>query len=470
MDIEIRALKVLEGRISPRALGLVIDKPRRIRRSYFKIGSVLAYDYHILLVNCEISPNSQYKTPISISHLKNPSKIGMLILLSLSEMMAMGVWFSASAVVPVLTRLWHLDGSGQAWLTMSVQIGFVVGALGSAVFNLADRVAADRLLAISSVAAGLSTAFIPIFSGGLSPALFLRFLSGMFLAGVYPVGMKLVATWTKNDRGLGIGLLVGAITVGSAFPHLLRIFGNLDEWKSVLYIAAFFAILGGLIAMVFVRPGPYSVKSPPFNWRYAGYIFRNREILMANLGYLGHMWELYAMWTWVPIFMALSFSTSGSNPKWVGLWAFLVIAIGGLGSAIAGRLADRLGRTTVTIGSLVISGLCCLIAGLLFGRNPTLLVSLCLVWGFAVVADSAQFSACISELAQPEYIGTALTLQTSLGFLLTLFTIRLLPNAVEWVGWQWAFSFLMLGPIAGIWAMAALRRSPSAVKLANGRR
>jgi MFS family permease len=394
----------------------------------------------------------------------------MLILLSLAEMMAMGVWFSASAVVPVLTRLWQLDASGQAWLTMSVQIGFVVGAVGSAILNLADRVAADRLLTISSVAAGLCTASIPLFASSLTPALFFRFLSGMFLAGVYPVGMKLVATWTKEDRGVGIGLLVGALTVGTAFPHLLRIFGSLDEWKIVLYIAALFAVLGGMVSFLFVRPGPNAAKNPPFNWHYTGYIFRNREILMANLGYLGHMWELYAMWTWVPIFLALSFSQSGLNPKWAGVWAFTIIGVGGLGSAIAGRMADRMGRTTVTIGSLLISGLCCLIAGFLFGGNPVVLVGLCLIWGFAVVADSAQFSACISELAHPEYIGTALTLQTSLGFLLTLVTIRLLPNLVTWVGWHWAFSFLILGPIVGIWAIAKLRRSPAAVKLANGRR
>jgi MFS family permease len=402
--------------------------------------------------------------------MRNSRKIKMLILLSLAEMMAMGVWFSASAVVPVLTRLWQLEGSGQAWLTMSVQIGFVVGALGSAILNLSDRIAADRLLAISSVAAGLCTLSIPLFAGSLTPALFFRFLSGIFLAGVYPVGMKLVATWTKEDRGLGIGLLVGALTVGTAFPHLLRIFGSLDEWKIVLYIAAFFAVLGGLVAIFFVRPGPYATQNPPFNWQYTGYIFRNREILMANLGYLGHMWELYAMWTWMPLFLGLSFSQSGVSPKWTGVWAFAVIAVGGLGSTLAGRLADRLGRTTVTIGSLLISGVCCLVAGFLFGGNPVILVSLCLIWGFAVVADSAQFSACISELAHPEYIGTALTIQTSLGFLLTLITIRFLPNAVAWVGWHWAFSFLILGPIVGIWAMATLRRSPVAVKLANGRK
>ncbi|MCK5453294.1 MAG: MFS transporter, partial [Calditrichia bacterium] len=204
--------------------------------------------------------------------MKLSPKIQIIILLSVAEMLAMGVWFSASAVVPVLTTLWQLDGAGQAWLTMSVQIGFVFGALTSAIFNLADRIPAHRLLAISCLAAGISTALIPLLSTSLTPAILLRFLSGAFLAGVYPVGMKLIATWTKKARGLGIGLLVGAITVGSAFPHLLRIFDDLEEWKIVLYLAAFFAIVGAIIAYFFVKPGPYTAKSPPFNWRYTGYI------------------------------------------------------------------------------------------------------------------------------------------------------------------------------------------------------
>jgi MFS family permease len=400
--------------------------------------------------------------------MKLSPKVRTIFLLSVAEMLAMGVWFSASAVVPVLTTHWQLDGAGQAWLTMSVQIGFVIGALISAILNLADRFPAHHLLALSSLAAGISTALIPLLSTSLGPAVLLRFLSGAFLAGVYPVGMKLIATWTRKSRGLGIGLLVGAITVGSAFPHLLRIFDDLQEWKIVLYLAAFFAILSSILSYFFVKPGPYTAKNPPFNWRYTGYIFRNKEILMANLGYLGHMWELYAMWTWIPFFLAISFKLSGTDESWAPIWAFAIIAIGGLGSGLAGILADRLGRTTITMVSLVISGSCCLIVGSLLGTNPILLVSICLLWGFAVVADSAQFSACITELAHSEYVGTALTLQTSLGFLLTLLTIRILPALVSWIGWQGAFAFLAIGPIFGIWAMMTLRRSPHAIQLANG--
>ncbi|MGD8752410.1 MAG: MFS transporter, partial [Anaerolineales bacterium] len=338
-----------------------------------------------------------------------------LILLSLAELLGMAVWFSASAVVPALTEIWGLNEGGRAWLTMSVQIGFVVGAFGSAILNLADRMPARWMFTGSAILAGLVTGLIPLLAGGVSTAVSLRFLSGVFLAGVYPVGMKIMATWTQKDRGLGIGLLVGALTVGSAAPHLLNALGGVDNWELVLYLAASLAILGGVISLLFVWEGPYRTKTPPFNWKYAGAILRQRGIVLANLGYLGHMWELFAMWTWFPVFIAASFKLSGVDPLWASVWSFAVIAIGGLGSAIAGKLADRYGRPQVITASLLVSGACSLAIGGLFGGSPAALVILGLVWGFAVVADSAQFSAAVSELARREYTGTALTLQTSLG-------------------------------------------------------
>jgi MFS family permease len=334
-----------------------------------------------------------------------------LILLALAELLGMSVWFSASAVVPALTKVWNLGSSGQAWLTIAVQIGFVAGALASAVLNLADLIPAPRLFTVAAFFAAAFTVLSPVAGSRLPTVVLLRFLTGFSLAGVYPVGMKIMATWTREDRGLGIGLLVGALTVGSAAPHLFNSLGGFGDWKLVLYAAAGLAALGGLTSLLFIQEGPLRVAAPKFDWRYAGRLWREKEIAYANLGYFGHMWELYAMWTWAPVFLLASFELRGVAEHWAGLSGFAVIGIG----------------------------------------------------------DSAKFSAGISELCQEERIGTALTLQTSLGFLLTIVTIRLIPSAQKLVGWRWAFCLLSLGPMAGIWAMSRLRRLPASFRMACGR-
>jgi len=379
-----------------------------------------------------------------------------ITLLLIAELLAMGVWFSATAVAPALASAWGLDDSGKSWLTMSVQLGFVAGALVSVIFNLADRVPAQILFAISALAAGAATACIAIFANRLAPAVLLRSLTGFFLAGVYPVGMKIVATWTDKDRGLGIGLLVGALTLGSAGPQLLNSLGIGEDWRALLYTASAFAAAGGLIAAIFVQQGPYRSPAPPFRWAYAATILRERPVLLANLGYLGHMWELYAMWAWIAGYVHSS------------AVAFFAIAAGGPGSLIAGRLADRMGRTKITIGSMAISSACALLIGFSYGTAA--LAAVAILWGFAIVADSAQFSACVTELCEREYLGTALTLQTSLGFLLTMLTIRLVPLIQSRIGERWSFSVLALGPILGIWAMQTLRANPASIKLAGGKR
>ncbi len=393
-----------------------------------------------------------------------------LALLAVTELFAMSVWFSASAVVPALTAAWGLSGASQAWLTMSVQLGFVAGAFGSSVLNLADRLSARWFFAVSALLAGAATFLIPAIDAGFPAALALRFLAGLFLAGVYPVGMKIMATWTREDRGFGIGLLVGALTLGSAAPHLIKAFGRIGDWRAVLLGSGGLAILGGLIAAALVREGPDRAAAPRFDWKFVGAIWRDRPVALANLGYFGHMWELYAAWTWVPVFLVASFKLAGADERWAAAAGFAFIAAGGAGSLVAGKLADRVGRTAVTAAAMAVSGACSIVAGLFFGANPWALSLLCLVWGFAVVADSAQFSAGVSELAPPDRIGTVLTLQTSLGFLLTTVTIRLVPAVERWATWRWAFAFLALGPAAGIWAMLRLRRLPGAARMASGRR
>ncbi len=395
-----------------------------------------------------------------------------VLLLALAELLGMGLWFSASAVTPALTAAWGLDAGGAAWLTMSVQIGFVVGALLSAVFNLADLWPPRLVFALGALLGAGANALIPILAGSLGPALILRFVTGFALAAVYPVGMKIMATWMKEDRGLGLGLLVGALTVGSASPHLIRALGGIQAWQPVMYVASLLALVGGAIVWHSGHLGPYQASTPPFNWRFIVEALRDRGVRLANFGYLGHMWELYAMWTWVPLFLLESFqqSQTGASPaRLAAFLSFAVIGIGGLGSLLFGRLADGWGRSRTTMLSMGVSGVCAVTIGFFFGRQPLVLAALALIWGFTIVADSAQFSAAVSELSRREYMGTALTMQTSLGFLLTLVSIRLVPSLVETLGWSWAFAFLALGPLFGIWAMAQLRRSPQAAHLAGGR-
>jgi MFS family permease len=385
----------------------------------------------------------------------------------------MAPWFSASAVAPTLAQVWQLSPASTAWLTISVQLGFVAGALVSAMLTLADRLSARRLVAGSATIAAVATLGVAA-APGIGVGIGCRLLTGAALAGVYPPGMKIVAGWFKESRGWAIGILVGALTLGSASPHLVRWAVSPAAWRVVLGIAAISALAGGILVLLVPNDGPHAAPSPPFSLSAAPRILKDKAMALANLGYLGHMWELYAMWTWLAAFIAASeHARRGQQSDVTGLAAlatFAAVGSGAIGCWLGGKYADRLGRTLITSIAMLVSGLCALTVGFVYGAPLIALLPLLLVWGVSIVADSAQFSAAISELAPREYVGTALTLQTSLGFLLTTATIYLLPAVADSVGWRWSMSVLALGPAIGVWAMLTLRRRPEALRLAGGRR
>ena len=399
---------------------------------------------------------------------KASGKWRALVLVGIAELFAMTLWFSGSAVGPELAAMWDLTATETAWLTNAVQLGFVVGALTSAVLTISDVVRPRHLIAASCGVGALATAAIAGFVDSFLPAVLLRFLTGMALAGVYPPGMKVMAGWFRAGRGFAIGTLVGAITVGSAMPHLLRVVGGVGNPRLVLWGAAGLAVLGGLLVLL-VRPGPYQAETAPFDPATISRLVRDKGTMLANVGYFGHMWELYGVWTWIPVYLAASVEAgTPGTPELAALLAFASIAVGGLGAVVAGSLADRFGRTTITSASMVVSGSACLTAGLVFGGPLILVTAFALVWGFTIVADSAQFSTAVSELADDSYVGTALTLQTAVGFLLTIGSIQLVPVLANAVGWQWAFAPLVVGPLVGTTAMQWLKRLPDARLLAGG--
>lgn len=406
------------------------------------------------------------------------AKWQQLFLLAAIQWLAMTLWFSASAVTRPLTDAWQLTSGQQAWLTISVQLGFVIGAFVSAVFNLADRVSPPRLVAICSLlGAGLNAAIALLISDeaggtkiGFLAVVLLRMATGVMLAGVYPVGMKLMATWFVRGRGLAIGVLVGALTVGSASPHLVKAFVEPEHWRRVLLISSLCAAVAAGLAATVARAGPHLPNAAKFDWTYFARIWRDEAVRRANFGYLGHMFELYAMWAWAPVLVAESLEKGHYSAVAQAQAGFALIAAGGAGCVLAGLWADRIGRTNTTIASLIVSGGCALIAGTLYD-HPLLLVAVCIVWGFAVVADSAQFSTAVSELCDPRYVGTALTIQTCTGFLLTTLTIRAVPAVHAASGsWALATALLAIGPLFGIYHMALLRQMREATKMAGGMR
>lgn len=410
-----------------------------------------------------------------------PRAWSTLVLLAVAELMGMSLWFTASALSPELTAQWGLSEAQAGWLTTVVQLGFVAGTAVAAFLNLADIFPARRYFCVSALLGAAVNALVLV-APGYGSALALRFFTGFFLAGVYPPAMKMIATWFRDARGFAIGTIVGALTVGKAVPYLLT---SVEGGGAALVLAgaSLACAASGLLVLTTYRDGPYRFERRPFSWRLAGTVVWHRETRLAIAGYLGHMWELYPMWATIALFFGDYFAGGGglaaaggglpgvadggltgtvagtvSAAALAGVAGFGAIAIGGVGAVLAGTWADRLGRERVTIWSMAVSGACAAVMGWLLAAPFWLVAVVAGVWGFAVVADSAQFSAVVTEVAPRHAVGTALTLQTSLGFLLTAATIWMTVELETRFGWRVAFGVLALGPWAGIVAMRRLQR------------
>ena len=388
----------------------------------------------------------------------DPARWRMLSLLAVAELLGMSLWFAGSALAKQYTVLWSLTASDAAWLTTVVQLGFVGGTAVSAMLNLADVLPSRRLFTVSALLGALANALL-FTAGSLSAALAWRFMTGVALAGVYPPAMKMIATWFRARRGLAVGTIVGALTVGKAMPYLVHAFPQAGI-GTVLFASSAAATLAAMLVWIGYRDGPYPFPPRPFSWRLALDVFAERRWRLATGGYLGHMVELYSAWTWLPVFIAASIAAqdpaAGARGNTVAsAVAFAVLAIGGAGCVWGGLVADRRGRAWLVTTAMCISGACALLIGFTFGRSLWLLAPVALVWGFFIIADSAQFSVLVTESVPPHAVGTALTVQTSLGFLLTAVTIQLMPPLVNLIGWPWAFAALAIGPALGI---ASIRR------------
>lgn len=378
-----------------------------------------------------------------------------LTLLATVEVLGMSVWFAGSAVAPTLRANLSLSAGQTAWLVSGVQLGFVLGTLIAAITNLPDLIPSRRYVPLGAISAAAANAAL-LAAHSFEAALLTRILTGACLAAVYPPAMKMAATWFKEGRGLAIGVVVGALTVGKALPYLLEGSGHLPLVPAVL-VPSGAALVAALVVTIGYRDGPYAFPPRPFSFGLVGEVARDPSLREVTGGYLGHMWELYAFWAWVPAYLGASAAARGGVLP--GFAPFACVAIGAVGCVWGGWWADRLGRTSIIRLALRVSGACCVLSALAFGGPVWLVFALCLVWGVAVIADSAQFSALVTELAPAHAVGTALTLQTSLGFLFTIATIQGVPRIAELVGWRWALVVLALGPAAGLASVSRLGRA-----------
>lgn len=371
-----------------------------------------------------------------------------LSLISAAILCALSLWFSASVIADELLLRWNATSSLKAWLSAAVPAGFVIGAFFSALVGLADRFNTRTIFAISALLGALINSLLLLTDSALL-GIMIRLLTGVTLAGVYPAAVKLLSQWFPQRRGTALGILIAALTVGSAFPHLIQVFFTGFDWTIIVISSSVLAIIAACIVQFLLKDAPIAATKTIFSLGHLKQVVKNKRMMLANYGYLGHVWELYAMWTWIPVFFAASLPYASA--QFIALWSFVTIGgAGAVGCVLGGLLSDQIGRANVTILSMLISCVCAFCIGFTFGGSWYVTIFIAIIWGASIIADSAQYSAAVTESAEDSYVGTALTFQMCIGFLLTIVSINLIPIIQHIVGWQWAFAFLAIGPAIGI--------------------
>ena len=380
-----------------------------------------------------------------------------LTVVSVAVLLSSSTWFSGTAVASWLRVLWSLSDQAGAWLTSAAQIGFIFGTLLYAYLNLADRMNPRNVFLFSAILGAVFNAAFAWLSDGIAVALPLRFLTGVTLAGIYPVGMKIIATWFRSGLGWGLGVMVGALTLGTASPYFFRAVGAEFDWRVMVTVASISTLAGGILIRVLIGDGPYLRSRATIDGSMALKVFRSRQFRYVAFGYFGHMWELYAFWSLVAFYLIERFRDAPAGwSEMVPLVAFSTVGVGAVGCVVGGWLSRRVGERNVALVSLAVSGGMCCLSGLAFDLPATLLIPFLLIWGIFVVADSPQFSALAARYSPPEYTGTALTVQNGVGFAITIVSIQLLPWLAQFIGWRWVFTVLSIGPFLGAYALLRL--------------
>lgn len=373
-----------------------------------------------------------------------------------SQFTGASLWFAGNAVLPDLQRLWGLSSDALGYMTSSVQLGFIGGTLVFAVLAISDIFSPRKIFLVCSITAAFFNACVYLFADGFVLLMVFRFLTGFFLAGIYPVGMKIAAGWYQQGLGRALGYFVGALVLGTAFPHLLKAAGHSLSWSSVILSVSAIAAFGGLVMYVLVPDGPYLAKGAKFDPGALKVIFQSRDFRASAFGYFGHMWELYAFWAFVPVILAAHLGSGTVMRLNIPLWAFIVIGAGFIGCAGGGLLSGKFGSARVASGQLAVSGVCCLLSPFIIDFPTPVFLFILMIWGIAVVGDSPQFSTLNALNAPKALVGSALTIVNCIGFSITIVSIQLLSYANDFIDTRWLFLILAVGPIAGLYAMRPL--------------